>query len=174
MLESTGSASQNTMHWTQNLYGVTVFTQKQNTQITLLEAVPCDASALADLRVIAMKPSLMALGRFNPQRARDRFLKDFVKSDTYKILQQKNTVGFYSLMTKKDHLWLAHFYIHPDNQNNGLGAHVLDRIKLHAEAADLPLRLGALKGSAANQFYIRQGFSLTHSMEYDHYYEWSP
>ena len=115
----------------------------------------------------------MALGRFDPQRARNRFLKDFVKSDTYKILHQDNTAGLYSLMIKEDHLWLAHLYVHPDFQKSGVGSKVIEKIKQHAITLELPLRLGALKGSAANQFYVSQGFVLTHSTEFDHYYEWN-
>ena len=120
-----------------------------------------------------MKPSLMALGRFDPQRARDRFLKDFVHSHTYKVVRDNTTIGLYSLMTKDDHLWLAHLYIHPDFQKSGVGTQVIDKIKQRATALELPLRLGALKRSTANQFYIGHGFTLTHSTEFDHYYEWN-
>lgn len=41
-------------------------------------ATEADATKLADLRVQAMRPSLMAAGRFDPARARDRFLSNYV------------------------------------------------------------------------------------------------
>ncbi len=136
------------------------------------KALPSEAPALADLRVTAMRPSLEAIGRFDPQRARDRFLNDFVNSDTYKIVIESETAGFYSLMTRPDHLWLAHLYVKPQFQCHGLGAVVLNNIKQHAIELDLPLRLGALRQSRANRFYLKHGFVLTHSLEFDHYYEW--
>ncbi len=152
--------------------GARLMLDVQNYQV--FEALPSDAPALADLRVSAMRPSLEAIGRFDPQRARDRFLNDFVKSNTFKICIENQTAGFYSLMTRADHLWLAHFYISPRFQNGGLGATILDDIKQQAFSTELPLRLGALRQSKANRFYLKHGFVLTHSMEYDHYYEWKP
>lgn len=41
-----------------------------------------DAEDLANLRVAAMRPSLERLGRFDPQRAKDRLLANFVPECT--------------------------------------------------------------------------------------------
>ena len=45
-----------------------------------------EKEALADLRVAAMRPSLEALGRFDPDRARSRFLDKFIRVATRKIV----------------------------------------------------------------------------------------
>lgn len=46
------------------------------------KAQASDAEALADLRARAMRPSLEAVGRFDPVRARKRFLDGFVPDQT--------------------------------------------------------------------------------------------
>lgn len=55
---------------------------------------------------------------------------------------------------------LDHLYIHPNNQGNGSGAVVLARIIEEANALGLPVRVGALRGSDSNRFYVRHGFKL--------------
>ena len=42
-------------------------------------AVGDDAEALVAIRIAAMRESLERLGRFDPQRARDRFLAGFIR-----------------------------------------------------------------------------------------------
>jgi hypothetical protein len=41
---------------------------------------------------------------------------------------------------------------------------------MEADASALPLRVGALKESASNRFYIRHGFQFVESSEFDNYY----
>lgn len=65
---------------------------------------------------------------------------------------------------------LDHLYIHPDNQGNGIGAVVLARIIEEANALGLPVRVGALRGSGSNRFYVRHGFTLIEEGDFDNYY----
>jgi hypothetical protein len=53
------------------------------TDLNIYSASPDDAQMLADIRVESMRPSLEALNRFDPVRARDRFLSTFVENDTF-------------------------------------------------------------------------------------------
>lgn len=82
-------------------------------------------------------------------------------------------IGFYVLRNKADHLYLDHLYVHPSYQGKQIGSQVINRIKTQAAQAGLPIRLGALKGSEANNFYQRHGFVQTHQCEFDNYYEYN-
>ncbi|WP_208994809.1 GNAT family N-acetyltransferase [Pseudovibrio sp. Alg231-02] len=130
-----------------------------------------DADLLANIRVQSMRESLEALGRFDPDRARKRFLNSFVCEDTFKLVSGQQILGFYVLRDRQDYIWLDHLYIHPSAQGGGIGAAVISRIKAHAFSKGKPIRLGALKQSKANAFYQRHGFQHTHSAEFDNYYE---
>ncbi|MHC0053678.1 GNAT family N-acetyltransferase [Actibacterium sp. D379-3] len=133
-----------------------------------------DADDLADLRLAAMRPSLLALGRFDPDRARQRFLAGFTPDETRWIFQDGRAVGMVVLRDKGDHLYLDHLYVLPAAQGRGTGRKALAALKDIAQARGLPLRLMALKGSAANRFYLGQGFALTGTEDWDNLYEYRP
>lgn len=133
-----------------------------------------DKDALATLRVIAMQESLEAIGRFDPARARERFLATWCTEHTHKIEAGEQLAGFYVVEPKSDHLWLAHLYIHPDFQSKGVGGVILDAIKQQSTETGLPIRLGALRQSRSNDFYQKHGFHQTHEEEWDIYYEYRP
>ena len=133
-----------------------------------------DAYALAELRAKAMKPGLQKVGRFDEQRVRSRFLDSFVPADTKKILANDVLCGFFVVKHNPDHLYLDHLYVDPDYQNQGIGAAVLKHVMRLSEQMNLPIRLGALKKSRANEFYKQHGFVRTHEDAYDIYYELSP
>jgi len=136
-----------------------------------IEAQAVDAKALANLRAEAMKPSLVSLGRFDENRVRTRFLDTFVAQDTMKVIDHDELVGFYVVRERSDHLWLDHLYIKPQYQQKQLGKQVLDKIINQAKEQALSIRLGALKGSRSNEFYLENGFKPTHEDEFDIYYE---
>ncbi|MCA3211911.1 MAG: GNAT family N-acetyltransferase [Burkholderiaceae bacterium] len=138
------------------------------------KAQASDAEALADLRVRAMRPSLEAVGRFDPVRARKRFLDGFVPDQTQVLEYDGSIVGFFVVRSAPTHLLLDHLYIAPQQQGRGIGAEVLRRVACTADAARLPLRVGALKGSRANTFYQRQGFTLVEQSEWDNHYVRQP
>ena len=137
-------------------------------------AATADAPALADLRVRAMRASLEAVGRFDPDRARARFLDSFDACATWHIVHSERNVGVLVLRRYKDHLLLDHLYIEPSHQGAGLGARVLAHVFAEAARQDLPVRVGALKESRSNAFYFRHGFRLVGSTEWDHHYVWHP
>ena len=130
-----------------------------------------DADCLAEIRTVAMKPSLEKLGRYDPQRIRKRFLDTFVASDTWKIEMDGKVAGFFVLRDKNDHFYLDHFYIHPIFQNKKLGSVVIEYIVKITETRQLSIKLGALKGSSSNRFYLNHGFKKISEDEFDIYYE---
>ncbi|MGJ7498291.1 GNAT family N-acetyltransferase [Variovorax sp. RT4R15] len=129
-----------------------------------------DAEDLAALRVIAMRPSLERVGRFDPQRARDRFLANFTPACTRQLVIEGHRVGFVVVRHQGGHLLLDHLYVHPAHQGKGIGATVLAVVFADADAQGMPVRVGALRASESNRFYVRHNFELVEEAEWDNYY----
>ena len=129
-----------------------------------------DADALVALRIAAMRASLEHLGRFDPQRARDRFLATFEPRHTRHVLVDGERVGFVVLRPQGDEWLLDHLYVLPVHQGRGVGAAVLRDVLAHADAHGQALCVGALRESPANRFYLRHGFALVHRTEFDNHY----
>lgn len=139
-------------------------------QIDLVQACADDAEELVALRILAMRESLERIGRFDPQRARDRFLSSFLPRYTRHILVDGRRIGFVAVKPLEKEWLLDHLYIHPAYQKTGIGSQVLARLFSEADAEGLDIKVGALKESDSNRFYLRHGFSLTEEGEWDNYY----
>jgi len=129
-------------------------------KVELRAAQESDAAPLAELRVAAMRPSLEAVGRFDLENARRRFLDGFVPSDTQVIESDGAIVGVCVLRRRPAHL--------------GLGRAVLAEVLRAADAAGMSVRVTALKGSRSNAFYLRHGFALVEASEWDNHDERRP
>ena len=140
--------------------------------ITISTATDVDPSELATLRVAAMRPSLEAMGRFDPDRARMRFLATYDAQDTQVLRAGSELIGFYVLRKRPDHLYLDHLYIQASHQGGGLGRAIVQSVQDQARRSALPLRLMALRGSPANDFYLSCGFHLERSDDLDNHYVW--
>lgn len=144
------------------------------TVIGFSAADPDDAEALVALRILAMRESLERLGRFDPVRARERFLSGFSPKHTRHILVDGAHAGFVVVKPDGEGLLLDHLYIDPRFQNRGIGAAALARVFAEADARGLRLRVGALRGSDSNRFYVRHGFVLEREEQWDNYYVRGP
>ena len=133
-----------------------------------------DAEALVALRIAAMRESLERIGRFDPVRARERFLAGFAPEHTQHIVWNGARIGFYVVKPADGGLLLDHLYIRPGHQGQGAGAAVLAHVFAQADALGLPLRVGALRGSDSNRFYLRHGFASAGQGEFDNYYTRTP
>lgn len=117
-----------------------------------------------------MRESLERIGRFDPRRARERFLSGFSPAHTRHVLLGDEAAGFFALKPRADGLLLDHLYIHPRHQGLGLGAAVLAQVFLEADALGVPVHVGALRDSASNRFYARHGFVLVERGEFDNHF----
>ncbi len=138
--------------------------------VMLRPAKPGEELALAELRVRAMRESLEAIGRFDPIRARTRFLESFVPTETHHIVVENQDVGFVVIRAQGETLTLEHLYIHPRQQSRGIGTAVMNLLQEQATERQQSIRVGALKGSRSNQFYQRHGFRPVTQGEWDNYY----
>ena len=147
-----------------------MITSPVSSRVQFEPAVASDAEELASLRVEAMRESLERVGRFDPQRGRERFLSSFSPAHTRHILIAGKKIGFYVVKPAEDGLLLDHLYIGLGYQRQGLGTDVLAEIFALADREGSALRVGALKGSDSNRFYARHGFVLVEQAEFDNYY----
>jgi len=58
----------------------------------------------------------------------------------------------------------------PSAQGRGIGAAVMADVLADADARGLRMRVGALRESAANRFYLRRGFVHERTSEWDEHY----
>lgn len=133
----------------------------QGEGFTLEKARADDFEALHELRLRAMRESLQALGRYDERRSRERLAEGFVPAHTQHIVVGGDRVGFLVLRRLSHSLRLNHLYIDPAHARRGIGSAVMRWVLAQADAAQLPVELVALKGSAANRFYQRHGFVCT-------------
>ena len=141
-----------------------------NSPVILVPAQQSDLENLVAIRIEAMRESLERVGRFDPVRARERFLSGFEARDTRFIEVSGKSVGFVVIKHHHNELLLDHLYVRPSAQGSGIGSVVLAQIFKVADAAALPIKVGALKESASNRFYIRHGFQFVESTDFDNYY----
>jgi GNAT superfamily N-acetyltransferase len=142
----------------------------QSLSISFANAKPEDFEYLLALRIDAMRESLERIGRFDPARARERFLSGFEPDDTRHIEHEAQRVGFVVTKRQAECLLLDHLYIHPKYQSKGIGGAVVSQVISEANALHLPVRVGALRESDSNRFYIANGFQLVDHGEFDNYY----
>ena len=137
--------------------------------------LPVDAAdfdALLALRIATMRASLERLGRFDPQRAAQRFRATFRPADTRRIVVDGAPAGCVASWPEPVAAWrIEHFYLAPDFQRRGLGSAVLQRLLNEAPADVRLFRVGALRDSDANRFYQRHGFVPVSETEWDIAYE---
>jgi len=142
----------------------------QPSPVTLVRAQQSDLDDLVAIRIEAMRESLERVGRFDPVRARERFVSGFEAHNTHHIEVSGERVGFVVVKHHLTELVLDHFYVRPSAQGSGIGSAVLAQIFKAADAVALPIKVGALKESASNRFYTRHGFQFVESTEFDNYY----
>ena len=138
--------------------------------VNLTPVDEADAEELVALRIAAMRESLERIGRFSPDRARTRFLDSFEPKYTRHIIGEGQRVGFVMIRPNEEGLYLDHLYIHPNFQGRGYGRQVMTIILSEADKENLPIKVGALKESGSNRFYLSHGFELVEQGEWDNYY----
>ncbi|RPE37474.1 L-amino acid N-acyltransferase YncA [Streptomyces sp. Ag109_O5-1] len=119
-----------------------------------------DVEAVAELRAVVLRGDLERLGRYDPQRVRQRLRDGFVASHTRVIEVGGVFAGCVALRPAEDAHWLEHFYLAPDLQGAGIGAGVLRELLARCDRDGLRVRLNVLQGSAARRLYERHGFMV--------------
>ena len=130
-------------------------------------ASPEHLDELVRIRIAAMRDSLTRVGRFDQDRARERFVSGFNPEYTRFINFGGLRVGFVVVKPEADGLKLDHLYIEPDYQGRGIGGKVLQTIFITADQLGLPISVTALRDSDSNNFYQSHGFKYKDEAEWD-------
>ena len=139
--------------------------------IELIAATEADFEALSALRIRAMQASLERIGRFDPQRARDRLRASYDPAATrHIVVDGKQRVGFVAVNPVDAGLMLDHLYLDLAHHGHGIGSKVLKQIFNEVDQLGLSLQVGVLRQSEANLFYLKHGFIYSHETEWDIYY----
>lgn len=139
-------------------------------RVAFLPVGPDDFEELLALRIEAMRESLERLGRFSPERARERLQKSFYPEHSEHVLLDGERVGFHTFRPADHAFHLEHLYLRPRCQSMGIGSFVLKRLLAKADEAQAVVYVGALRESASNRFYQRHGFLQTGQGEWDVHY----
>ena len=132
----------------------------------LRPAEDSDAEWLVGLKFRVLFPDLKRLGVWNPERSRERTLRDFQTAGSRVILVDGEPVGFVAVRGDAHTQWIEKFYIEQEFQGHGIGGQVL-RWVLAEFADDRPFRINVLQGSAARTLYERHGFVFEHDDNVD-------
>lgn len=133
-----------------------------------------DFDRLFALRLLTMRESLERIGRFDRQRALERFQNSFRPQHTRLIIVKDQLAGCVALGPHEDGWLLEHFYIAPQFQGHGLGSLALSSLMTQADQAQKTITLSVLQQSDAARFYERHGFHKTGEDEWDIYYARMP
>ena len=141
---------------------------------TLHPVVEADFEPMLVLRTAAMRESLERVGRYTPERSRERLRAAFVPEHMQHLqAPDGRRMGFVTVRPEGERaLRLQHLYLHPDWQCAGVGAAVLSQVQNRARREGRVLRVTALQLSDANRFYQRHGFVKTGEEGVDVHYEW--
>lgn len=143
-------------------------------RITFSGVTATDFDELVALRIAAMRDSLERVGRFDPERARERLRNSFYPEHTDFVVLDGQRIGFYTFRPAGDGFHLDHLYIHPASQSCGVGSHVIRHLLSRSDALRMPVHLGALRESPSNRFYQRHGFVPTAEDDWDIHYLRTP
>lgn len=145
--------------------------------VSRLSLQPVDSSdfeAMLALRIDAMQPSLERVGRFDPERSRERLQAGFAVPYMHHIvLDGQSRIGFVTLKPEgADALRLDHLYLRTGFQGLGVGEWVLEWARAQAREQQRDILVTALVKSDANRFYLRHGFVLEGEEGVDLHYRW--
>ncbi len=131
-----------------------------------------DFDELLALRIATMRPSLERIGRFDPQRAAERFRQTFRPIDTRRIVVDGVNAGCVGLWSEPiDAMRVEHFYIDAPFRGRGLGGVVLQQLFDGVPKHIVLFRVGVPRDSDANRFYQRHGFVEVSNDDWDIAYE---
>ncbi|WP_157670554.1 GNAT family N-acetyltransferase [Chitinibacter sp. GC72] len=134
---------------------------------SLASVSEADFEELLAIRIAAMRESLERIGRYDPERARQRLRANFEPTASQKIVVANQVVGFYALREEEQAYALDHLYLLPQWQGQGIGSAVLTHIRQQCSSSSKPIRLAALRDSDSNRFYQRHGFIAVAESEWD-------
>lgn len=146
----------------------------ESPEIAFQPARESDFEQLVALKVAVQRDHLERLGRFTPDRARDRFRAGFSPQETRLVHVDGAFAGCVTVHIRADHCEIEHLYIAEAFQGRGLGTRIMRLLMDEARSRGQEMRATVLNLSPANGFYQRLGFTETSRDAIDINYAWRP
>jgi GNAT superfamily N-acetyltransferase len=135
------------------------------TDYTFRPAQEADFEAVLALSIRAMRAHLERIGRFDPDRRRQRMRRQF-DAGILRIIEQGGALaGCIGVEDKGDWIEIHSLFLDDHAQGRGLGAAVWRAVL--AENPGRVFRLDVLKLSPARRFWERQGFTRIDELPFD-------
>ena len=126
-----------------------------------------DFEVCVQLRIASMRESLERVGRFDPERGRQRLRESFFPESMWFIVVDGVQVGFFGFRLLDAVFRLDNLYLVPQFQHCQLGSTVMKRCVDEAELHRSAITVCALKQSESNFFYRHHGFEVVEETEWD-------
>jgi len=129
-------------------------------------ATDADYDFLYNLHVAAIRPSVEATWGWDDAFQQAYFRSRWNPAENQVIMVESKMVGTLRLVENQDEIFLGLIEIHPDYQNRGLGATIIQDILTKARQRSLPVLLHVLKANTdARRLYERLGFEIVEERE---------
>lgn len=93
------------------------------------------------------------------------FRDTFDPSVTSIIQLDGEDIGMFKVHRQLECIYLADIQIHPQHQNQGIGAHLIQGLIDEASAIEIPVKLRVLKGNPARGLYEKLGFKVDQELD---------
>lgn len=143
--------------------------------LNLVPATDDDKAYVLTLRKLTMTEHLESSGLFLDDK---EHLRRINLNYEHQHLIYKPTekgpilVGATQFANNDDHVKLVQIQVHPDFQNQGIGADVITALKEKAQQSHKPLRLTVLKTNRAKGLYEKLGFQQYGEDDLEYWMEW--
>ena len=138
----------------------------------LRRATEADFEPVLALSIRVMREHLERVGRFDPERRRDRMRRQF-DAGILRIIEQDGAMaGCIGVEAKEAAVEIHSLFLDTHAQRRGLGATIVRG--LLAAYPGRPFRIEVLKDSPARRFWERHGFVLTGETAFDWQMERAP
>ncbi len=132
---------------------------------TLRPALEADFEAVLALSIRAMRAHLERIGRFDPERRRQRMRRQF-DAGILSIIEHGGVLaGCIGVEDKGDWIEIHSLFLDDHAQGRGLGTAVWRAV--HVAHPGRVFRLEVLKQSPARRFWERQGFKQIDDLPFD-------
>jgi ribosomal protein S18 acetylase RimI-like enzyme len=92
--------------------------------------------------------------------------RDWEEQRPLLIVHNESPIGTISILAGEDDIRVAHFFIAPAYQNQGVGTFLLEQVLADADGARKVVRLSVLENNPARGLYERHGFCVVDSSDH--------
>jgi D-alanyl-D-alanine carboxypeptidase len=113
-------------------------------------------------------------GTFSEEHNRKNIAETIAARAYAIIMRGAEDVGALGVERQPGFMYLAHLFLAPRHQNQGIGSHILRSLIREAADAGKPLRLRVLAVNPARSLYEREGFRVCATTPERIYMQWTP